>query len=277
MLPASLSPCRDASSSRNPVAAGRSRSAAGAEDVRDDLSVSAGADNDNHRCCTPHELRGGRMSWLADAAARRPPGHCQHEESSGPVQASSGRRTGRRARTSLPSSSAFRPLTCARPVIRVGPACRRACSGVYRWRYCVRSGRGSDQAHVTLQHVEQLRQFVDAGTSQQGTEAGHPLSVWQQFRRGAGGAVIVLSLISVNGRPPQPRSLLAPEHRRPRRTLTATAAGAEPALHKPAGRWPPRRRAGACRSSDRVSSHCHAVVGQTAPPRTGPRDSTIRA
>src|SRR5271157_1054895 len=39
-------------------------------------------------------------------------------------------------------SIAFRPLTCAQPVIPGRTSWRLACSGVYRARYCISSGRG---------------------------------------------------------------------------------------------------------------------------------------
>ena len=37
---------------------------------------------------------------------------------------------------------AFRPLTCAQPVIPGRTSCRRPCSGVYRGRYSISRGRG---------------------------------------------------------------------------------------------------------------------------------------
>ena len=74
---------------------------------------------------------------------------------------------------------AFRPLTCAQPVRPGLTSWRRACSGSISAQVLRQQRARTHQAHVPLQHVEQLRQFVQAPLPHPAPQRRHALGVRQ--------------------------------------------------------------------------------------------------
>ena len=66
----------------------------------------------------------------------------------------------------------LRPLTCQRPVRPGRVSWRRHCSWVNSATSQGRAWAGTDQGHVAAQHVQQLRQLVDAEAAQDAADPG---------------------------------------------------------------------------------------------------------
>ncbi len=115
---------------------------------------------------------------------------------------------------------AFRPLTCAQPVIPGLTSWRRAWVGVVPIHVLHQKRPRPHQAHVTLEHVEQLRQFVETERSEQSSCAAEAIAVGRDHGRS--------SDLSHRSKL-QDRERAAIETRSP---LTEQDRGAEPATNR---------------------------------------------
>src|SRR5690606_19272141 len=120
--------------------------------------------------------------------------------------------------------SAFRPFTCAQPVMPGRTLCRRACSGVYKGKYSIRSGRGPTRL------MSPLRTLNNSGSSSKLVLRKKRPSLVKRCSSGSRrpcasrASVIVRNLYIVNGFPCSPGLTCLKITGEPSDILTKTAS-----------------------------------------------------
>src|SRR5208283_2412700 len=133
-----------------------------------------------HLRCAPHELRHRGMTRLADAISPHQSQHREVQDFGIEPEALMIHVPNVQLELLLPgevvSSVHLRPSSDARLHL-VATALESRVSGQVFGKQRSRA----DQAHIPLEHVPELRQFIEAGAAKEFSQRGQPLLVGQQF------------------------------------------------------------------------------------------------